>query len=285
MVAVVGRAADRHHAVVGAVEGDARHADVRLLCEAGLQGRVRRVAGRQAMAVAVGVDHDVDEIGVVEGRRAALVGRVVELPDRRPHAPQQLAQRAPVLRQAGAAALGVEVILVPVPRLVFRRDGLPRRRDVLDLVAVDRDQARAALGPQRRGHAGRGSAPVVSREHRARDGQRIEQVPHVGADRGLLARSRRARVGELGRAEAAQVGHDDAAALGRELRRHLDVGLHVVGKAVQQQHRRAIGRTAFVEGDLEHAGLHAAQAAQSVFIHRAPRPGSTRRASSGRSPC
>ena len=62
---------------------------------------------------AVVVDHDRDVVGVVERRRAALEGGVVEVPLRRRGPPDQLRELAPVLLVAGAAALGGEVVLVP----------------------------------------------------------------------------------------------------------------------------------------------------------------------------
>ena len=83
----------RPHAVVGAVEGDRRHGDRRLRGQPALDVRIGRIARHQAEAVAVGVDHHVDEIRVVESRGAALEGRVVEGPGRRPQPPQQPAER------------------------------------------------------------------------------------------------------------------------------------------------------------------------------------------------
>ena len=109
--------------VVGAVQDDARHGDRRALGEAALDVVEARIAGRVAVAVPVGVDHDVDEVGIVERRRGVLEGRVVEAPGRRPFPPQQPAELAAVLRQAGAPALGVEVPLVPEARSCDREAG------------------------------------------------------------------------------------------------------------------------------------------------------------------
>ena len=85
----------------------------------------RRVAGSVAVAVPVGLDHDLDEIGIVERGRAPLEGRLVEAPFRRPQLPQQPADVAPVLGEAGAAALGVEVVLVPEAVLLLGGAGSP----------------------------------------------------------------------------------------------------------------------------------------------------------------
>ena len=75
-------------------------------------------------------------------------------------------------------------------------------------------------------------------ENRALDTERIHQRDHVGADRGLLARTQGRRVAKTRRAEAAQIGNDDAAALRGQLRGDIDIGVNVVGKAVQQDRDR-----------------------------------------------
>src|SRR3546814_18073870 len=66
-----------------AVERDRRDRDGRLRGEAAFHLLIRRVARREREAVAVGLDHDVHEIGVVEGFRRAGEGRLVERPDRK----------------------------------------------------------------------------------------------------------------------------------------------------------------------------------------------------------
>src|ERR1043166_3243512 len=107
--------------------------------------------------MAVRVDDDVDEVGVVEGRGGARVGRLVEAPRGRPEPPQQLAEIVAVLRETGAAALVVEVVLVPEGDLALGGLRLPGARAVLDVLAVAGDADSRALGPQR-GHHARGAA-------------------------------------------------------------------------------------------------------------------------------
>src|SRR5262249_60201379 len=60
--------------------------------------------GRPAEGGAVGVNAHAHEIRIVEGRRRALIGRLVEAPVGRPQPPQQLAELAPVRRQSRPAA-------------------------------------------------------------------------------------------------------------------------------------------------------------------------------------
>src|SRR3546814_6306144 len=65
-------------------------------------------------------DH-LDKIRIIESRRAALERRVVENPFGRPEPPQQPAERAAILRQAGSAALAMKIVLVPIASFLFRR--------------------------------------------------------------------------------------------------------------------------------------------------------------------
>ena len=70
--------------------------------------------------MAVGVNHAVDEVGIVEGGSGAIERRLAELPSRRPELPQQAAQRATIGRQTGASPFGVEVPLIPERTLPLR---------------------------------------------------------------------------------------------------------------------------------------------------------------------
>ena len=118
-------------AIAGAVQDYGRHGDRRLRDETLLDRLERRIAGGVAEPMAVGLNDDRDEILVIERDCAALERRVVEAPARRPQAPQQPAERAPVFPQPGAAALAVEIVLIPVAMLLLgigRHDGA---RDVL----------------------------------------------------------------------------------------------------------------------------------------------------------
>ena len=151
--------------------------------------------------------------------------------------------------------------------LRFRRDH--RLGDVLDQIAVHRNEARAAFRPQRRRDAGRAPAPIIAREHRALDPKRIHQRDQVGADRRLFARARRRLIEKTGWAVAAQIGNNGAAALGGQPRRDIDIGMNVVGKAVQQHHDRAVRGAFLVVGDVEHAGIDVTKRLQPARGRRA----------------
>src|ERR1700739_2195557 len=99
--------------------------------------------------MAVGLNRHCDEIRIVERGSAALERSVVERPVRGPDLPDVARQRVPVLRKADAAALRMEIILIPEAMLLRRRTRLRRAGDVLDIVAVDGNEAIHALGPQR----------------------------------------------------------------------------------------------------------------------------------------
>ena len=74
-------------------------------------------------------------------------------------------------------------------------------------------------------------------EDGARDADRVHQRDHVGAKRGLLARTKCRGIAKSRRAKAAQIGNDDADTLRGQLRGDIDIGMNVVGKAVQQDRR------------------------------------------------
>src|SRR5258708_3902411 len=85
---------------------DRGHGDDWPLEELRLQLVVPRLAGGKAEPPAVVVDDDADVIRVVEGRRGAIVGGVVEVPLWRGERPDELVEFAPVLAVALAAAFG-----------------------------------------------------------------------------------------------------------------------------------------------------------------------------------
>ena len=104
-----------------AFERNGRHGYDRKCSETLLQLGVLRLAVGEAEAPAVIVDDDVDVIGIVEGRGAAVEGGVIELPLRRGELPDQLCEIMPVLVVAGAPALGGEIELIPPLELGRRR--------------------------------------------------------------------------------------------------------------------------------------------------------------------
>src|SRR5215213_1438964 len=80
-----------------AFKRDGRHRDDRSLRKPPLQIVVLRLAFCQAESPPVVVDHDTDMIRIVEGRRAALKGSIVEVPLRRRELPDEPGKLAPVL--------------------------------------------------------------------------------------------------------------------------------------------------------------------------------------------
>src|SRR5262245_28765479 len=88
-----------------AVDRDGWHRDWRLRDETGLDVGHGRIAWNEAEAVSIGVDDDVDEVGVVKCGGRAFERRVVERPARGPHLPEQPRDLAAVLRKPAAPAL------------------------------------------------------------------------------------------------------------------------------------------------------------------------------------
>src|SRR5216683_605094 len=247
----------RPDAVMATMQIDGRHGDLRLPRKLGFDACERRIAGRMAVTVPIGLYHDVDEIGIVERDGALLEDRFVEAPFRRPQLPQQPADVAPVLGKAGVAALGVEIVLVPQAMLLLGRCRLARGRDVLDVVTRAAHQATHPFGPQGRCDTGGAAAPVVAGQGRSIDAERIHELQQVVAQRRLLARTRRRGRQESRRTVAAQIGHQHPATLGCQGRGDLVEGPGVIGEAMQQDHRRAVFRAMLLVGHLQHVGAGA----------------------------
>jgi hypothetical protein len=154
--------------------------------------------------------------------------------------------------------------------LGFRRLRCPAARDVLDVIAAARNEASHAFGPEGRHDAGRPAAPVVTRHHRASNRERIHQGQEVVAEHRLLSGARRIGGEKAGRAIAAQIGSDDAAAASNQQRRHVVERMDVVRKPVQENDRRAVGGPGLLVGDLENAGRDMSQHALAFDIGRLP---------------
>ena len=153
-----------------------------------------------------------------------------------------------------AAALGVEIILVPEPVLRRRIERFHGGGDILQVIAVAGNKAAHALRPQRGNDAGSAAAPIVAGKHGALDSERSHQLPQIVAERRLLTRSRRLRRQKPRRTEAAQIRHDDAAAGGDEGRNDFVVAARIIGPPVQQNRRRAVWYAALLVGDVERRG-------------------------------
>src|ERR1700722_1474021 len=82
--AAIGR---RRNAVRITIERDGWNLNRGLRRQAALQIGITRIAGGEPVAVTIAVDHDVDIIGIIEGRRGPVEGRIVEMPARRPLLP------------------------------------------------------------------------------------------------------------------------------------------------------------------------------------------------------
>src|ERR1700759_1560572 len=100
-------------AVGVAFHGDGWYGDDGRLRELLLEFVELRIAFGKCLPPAIIVDDDRDMVGIVEGRRAAGEGGVVEMPLRRGELPDQPVELVAVLLIAGAAALGGEIELVP----------------------------------------------------------------------------------------------------------------------------------------------------------------------------
>ena len=216
----------------------------------------------------VRVDHHVHVVRRVERARVPVERRLVEAPGRRVAQPERPRDLASMRRQPRASTLGLEVVLIPEPRLDHGRQRSRRIGDVLDQIAVDRDQPGASLRPERGDHAGGPTTPVVPCEHGVLEPQRVQQVDHVDAERALLAGARRRGFEEVGGAVAAQVGHDHPSAADGEQRRHLGVAVDGVREAVQEQHWSAVARSDFVVPDVEDARSDLSDRRESTFGSR-----------------
>ncbi|MCY1221361.1 hypothetical protein D9M72_334140 [compost metagenome] len=201
-------------------------------------------------------------IGVVERCGSAGKGRVVEAPRRRPQLPQDPVEFAAVLRVAGASSLGLEIELPPEWNFAVGLRGDQCRSRIGECIAVARHQPCAALGPEGGDGTGRLAAPVVSRQHGARQRQCVEQRQQIRTERREFARTKRACVKEACGAEAAQIGDDHPATRGRQDGGDFCVGLDVIREAVQKHHRGAVRRPCFVVGDVQDASIDVLQVRQ-----------------------
>ncbi len=109
---------------------------------------------------------------------------------------------------------------------------------------------------ERGGDARRAPAPVEAGDGEPRQRERVREVDHILPDRRLLRRARHARIEKSGRTVAAQIdGERTVSSLGDE-RRHAIVGMRIVRKAVEQDHRKAGRIAALVITNLQDAGAN-----------------------------
>src|SRR5262249_60793671 len=96
-----------------AFEGDGGHGDDRSLGEPLFNLVVLRLPFSQSKPPAIIMNRDGDVIRVLERRRAAIKGGVIEIPFRRSKVPDELRKVVPVFLVAGPAALGGKIELIP----------------------------------------------------------------------------------------------------------------------------------------------------------------------------
>src|SRR5215467_6531756 len=221
-----------------------------------LDGVELRITFRVEVAVAIGMNDAVDKVGVVERRRRLVVRRLRKLTRRRPLLPQQLAERATILRKAGPSAFGVEVPLIPKRRFDLWRRWTRSREDVLNRIARDEDAGAHAVRMKRRGDLGGAAAPVVTTDRKLRELQRIGEVDHILSDGGLFGHARRLRIAEVRRAVAAQIGHEHPVSRLRQRRRHFVVRVHIVRKSVEEDDGKAAWIAALDVADVEDGCLY-----------------------------
>ena len=121
--------------------------------------RQRGLPGHETVTMPIGMDDHVDEIRIVEGFGRLCVGLLIEVPGGGPKPPQQLAEIPAIFRQPGSAAFGVKIILIPITVFIFRRPGLDRTRNVVDVVAAGGYEPDHAFRLKNRGDAPSAPSP------------------------------------------------------------------------------------------------------------------------------
>jgi hypothetical protein len=104
---------------------------------------------------------------------------------------------------------------------------------------------------QRRGDARGAIAPVVARDGKPGQRQRIREVDEVLTDRRLLRHPRSGGISKTRRSVPTQVRHEYAVPLFHKGRRDAIPRAHIVGKSVQENDRKALRVAAFLETDVQ----------------------------------
>ena len=263
-----------------AFQGARRHGDRRKGGALPLARVVARLAFGQPKPPAVIVNRDCDMIGIVERRRRAREGGIVERPAGGGRPPDQPREIAGVGGIAGAAALGGEIELIPPAALRLRGEGARVRGLAADQIAADRDEPPDPFGRKHGQDAGGAGAPVAPADEDILEPQRLDQVERVDGKRRLLPVARRGAGQEAGVAISAQIGDDHPIARLRQDRRDIGIAVDVIGPAVEQQHGRAVVRTRLGIGDVEQVGAHMAHRREAA--QRGGRCGSGPAGGSGR---
>ncbi len=164
----------------------------------------------------------------------------------------------------------MEIVLVPERGFFRWRRGSRRAGDILDVVGISRYQRDRAIRPQGRNHAGRATAPIVAAQHRALDVERVQERDQVRAEGPLLARTRRVRIQKTSRPEAAQIRDDHPRSGFGEFRGDFGIGVDIVGEAVAQHARPAVGGAVLLVGDPKDAGVDCLEHHRGVLACAAP---------------
>src|SRR6516164_5209173 len=121
------------------------------------------------------MDDDGDVIRILEGRRAAIERRVVEIPLRRNRPPNELRKVVQIFAVAGPAAFRGEIILVPPFELSLRRQRYLAGFLAADQIAAHGDEGLTTFRPECRDNVARPRSPIKTSEDSLLDLQRIHQ--------------------------------------------------------------------------------------------------------------
>ena len=111
------RRSARLQRIIFAVQRHRRNQDLRLLPKARFEIIIGRIACRQAEVKTIGMNDDIDEVGIVERMRGPLERYVIKFPVRRPLLPQEPTEGAAMCGETLASTLGLEEMLIPHHRL------------------------------------------------------------------------------------------------------------------------------------------------------------------------
>ncbi|KAG1185491.1 hypothetical protein G6F35_014854 [Rhizopus arrhizus] len=203
-------------------------------------GPVGGVAFGIAPAMAVGMQHYVGPVGIVEGARG-LVESVGRVPGAgRPRVPHGAGELTAVAAHGLGAARRRHEPVIPVIACLAQRQHLVR---VVRAIAHRQQyQLPRDTRPKAAGVGGGSRAPVVAHQQRAIDTQRIDEVQQVAAQGGQFAAARRGGIAKAGRPETAQGRAQHAVAIRRQASGDGVPAFGAVGPAVQQHGGRSEAR-------------------------------------------
>src|SRR5262249_52449860 len=155
----------------------------------------------------------------------------------------------------GSASLGGEIVLVPPLQLGRGRQWYFAGRLAANQITAHRDQALAALGPERGHDVCAARSPIESGENGLLDVERIHEGDEIGSQSGWLAVAKRRTGQETRRAVAAKVRDDHPVASGGEQRHDIDEAMDVVRPSMQQNGYGSIGWAGVHIADVQEPGI------------------------------